>query len=170
MAELIKLDPTTLGVGMYQKDLKASVLKAACADSIESCVHWAGVDLNTASVELLQHVGGLGPKTAQNIVEQRSICKRGQFRSRMELLTKKLLKPKLYEQAAGFLRVAGGKVALDATEVHPADYELANKLLRAAGLPTDSLAFGTEAAKQRKAALQGVDLRVRFQIIRNARI
>ncbi len=137
--------------GMYQKDLKAAALKTACADAVESCVHWAGVDLNTASSTLLQHVGGVGPKTAQAIVRSREVAR--PFQSRLDLLERKLLRPKLFEQAAGFLRVTGaGSPALDATEVHPNDYNVATQLLMAAGLPTDTLQFGEKAAAGRKAA------------------
>ena len=140
---------------MYQKDLKAAPLKAACDDAVESCVHWAGVDLNTASSTLLQHVAGLGPKTAAAIVAAR-VGPDGPFTRRKELLSRKLMKTKLYEQAAGFLRVLGGKVAFDATEVHPDDYATATGLLSAAGLPTKSLEFGAEAAAARKSALDGL--------------
>jgi uncharacterized protein len=186
LAELIKLDPTTLGVGMYQKDLKQAALKASCADAVESCVHWAGVDLNTASSTLLQHVGGIGPKTAEAIVQSRESGSGsgsgrsgvgGAFRTRAELLSRKLVRPKLYEQAAGVLRVTGaGAPALDATEVHPSDYPIAEQLLsRAAaggaaagagghghgqqqphGVGLLSLEFGEAAAAARKAALDAL--------------
>ena len=140
---------------MYQKDLKAAALKSACTDAVESCVHWAGVDLNTASSSLLQHVGGVGPKTAEAIVRSRESTK--PFQSRADLLARKLLRPKLYEQAAGFLRVTGaGSPALDATEVHPNDYGVATQLLKAAGLPTDTLEFGEGAAAARQSAFDAL--------------
>jgi uncharacterized protein len=130
LAELVKVDPKAIGVGQYQHDVDAGALKAALDDVVASCVNAVGVDLNTASPELLAHVSGLGPVLARNIVAHRE--DNGPFASRRELLNVKRLGPKAFEQAAGFLRVRG-KDPLDASAVHPERYGLVKRMARDAG-------------------------------------
>lgn len=129
LAELIKIDPKSVGVGMYQHDLDQSKLDKELAAVVESVVHKVGVELNTASASLLAHLGGIGPKTAQNIVEYRD--QNGVFPDRKTLLKVKGLGPKAFELAAGFIRVRGGKNPLDATAIHPESYPIAQKVLKA---------------------------------------
>jgi len=128
MAELVKIDPQSIGVGLYQHDVDhrrvVSELKAAVMD----CVNSVGVDLNTASPSLLEHVAGLSAALARNIVEHRSA--RGPFASRAEVLAVKGVGPRAHHQAAGFLRVYGGSEPLDATPVHPESYEVAKRFMR----------------------------------------
>jgi protein Tex len=125
LAELVKLDPKSIGVGQYQHDVDQAGLRRALIDVVMSCVNAVGVDLNTASQELLAHVSGLGPVLAKNIVEHR--VENGPFRSRDALKKVKRLGPKAYEQAAGFLRVRGGE-PLDQSAVHPERYALVRRM------------------------------------------
>ncbi len=136
LAELVKVDPKAIGVGQYQHDVDAAALKAALDDVVASCVNAVGVDLNTASAELLAHVSGLGPVLARNIVAHRDA--NGPFASRRQLLDVKRLGPKAFEQAAGFLRVRG-KNPLDASAVHPERYALVKNMARDAGCSVDEL-------------------------------
>ena len=128
LAELIKIDPKSVGVGMYQHDLDQSKLDKALAAVVESVVHRVGVDLNTASAELLSHIGGIGPKTAENVVAFRE--KSGRFQDRATLKKVKGLGPKAFELAAGFIRVRNGKNPLDATAIHPESYAIAKSILK----------------------------------------
>ena len=130
LAELVKLDPKSIGVGQYQHDVDQAGLRKALDDVVASCVNAVGVDVNTASQELLTHVSGLGPVLARNIVEHRS--ESGPFPTRDALRKVKRLGPKAYEQAAGFLRVRGGE-PLDASAVHPERYPLVKRMARDAG-------------------------------------
>ncbi len=120
LAELVKLDPKSIGVGQYQHDVSQSSLKKKLKDVVESCVNTVGVDINTASSSLLEYVSGIGPAIASNIVEHRE--KNGLFNSRQELMNVKTLSNKAFEQAAGFLRVKGA-VYLDRTGIHPERYQ-----------------------------------------------
>ena len=128
LAELVKIDPKSIGVGQYQHDVDQSKLKQALDSTVESCVNLVGVNLNTASSHLLSYVSGLGPTLAQNIVEYRA--EHGPFASRHELLKVPRMGAKTFEQCAGFLRIAQGKHPLDNTAVHPERYALVEQMAR----------------------------------------
>ncbi len=145
LAELVKIDPKSIGVGQYQHDVDQAALKRALDKVVESCVNAVGVDVNTASPELLTHVSGLGPALAANIISWRE--ENGAFRSRKDLLSVKRLGPAAFEQAAGFLRVRGGN-PLDATAVHPERYALAERMARDQGLSLSAF-LGDPAARSR---------------------
>lgn len=120
LAELVKIDPKSIGVGQYQHDVNQSSLKKSLEAVVESCVNNVGVDLNTASTALLSYVSGIGPALANNIVEHRKT--KGLFTERSELLKVPKFSSKVFEQSAGFLRIQGGKVVLDNTGIHPERY------------------------------------------------
>lgn len=126
LAELVKIDPKSIGVGQYQHDVDQSALKRSLDDTVISCVNNVGVELNTASKHLLTYVSGLNSRTAASIVEHRD--KNGPFRSRQELLQVSGLGPKAFEQAAGFLRIRDGSHPLDASAVHPERYPLVDAI------------------------------------------
>jgi protein Tex len=126
LAELVKIDPKSIGVGQYQHDVDQQRLKRRLDETVEVCVNRVGVEVNTASVPLLSYVAGIGPVLARNIVEARDA--RGGLRSRKELLKVPRLGPRAFEQAAGFLRVRGGAHPLDATAVHPERYGLVERM------------------------------------------
>lgn len=149
LAELIKIDPKAIGVGQYQHDLPEKQLDEKLATVIETGVNQAGVNLNTASAALLQHISGLNKTTAQNIVAYRD--ENGRFEVRTELKKVPRLGKKAYEQAAGFLRISEGKNIFDNTDIHPESYPLAQKLLTAAKLSVEQL--GTTKAKEQLEAL-----------------
>jgi uncharacterized protein len=128
MAELVKLDPKSIGVGQYQHDVDQRALKNSLDDVVMSCVNGVGVELNTASKELLSYVSGLGPALAANIVRYRN--ENGPFKSRSELLKVPRLGAKAFEQAAGFLRLRDGEHPLDASAVHPESYNLVDRMAR----------------------------------------
>lgn len=128
LAELIKIDPKSVGVGMYQHDLDESRLSKALAGVVESVVHKVGVELNTASAPLLAHIGGIGPTTAERIVEYRE--SNGRFPDRQTLKKVKGLGPKAFELAAGFIRVRDGKNPLDDTAIHPESYSVARQVMK----------------------------------------
>ncbi len=132
LAELVKIDPRSIGVGLYQHDVNQNQLGQALDGVVETVVNQVGVDLNTASPALLTHVAGIGPKLAANIVAHRD--KQGPFSSRKGLSKVSGLGPKSFEQAAGFLRVRGGKNPLDESAIHPESYHIAQKVLKRAGL------------------------------------
>ncbi|MEZ7197774.1 Tex family protein [Pseudodesulfovibrio karagichevae] len=136
LAELVKIDPKSIGVGQYQHDVDRTALKKGLDDVVERCVNSVGVDINTASVELLTHVSGLGPVLAENIVAYRD--ENGSFSSRRELLKVPRLGPKAFEQAAGFLRVKGKEI-LDGSAVHPERYDLVKKMAKDAGCSVSEL-------------------------------
>ncbi|HEX6032982.1 MAG TPA: Tex family protein [Anaerolineales bacterium] len=136
LAELVKIDPKSIGVGLYQHDVDQAALTHALDGVVESVVNKAGVDLNTASPALLTHVAGVGPKLAENIVAYRDA--NGAFRSRAALRKVTGLGPKAFEQAAGFMRIQDGKEALDASAIHPESYEIAKAVLALAGLSANS--------------------------------
>ena len=131
LAELVKIDPKSIGVGQYQHDVNQPALKASLDDTVRSCVNAVGVDLNSASAQLLAHVAGLGPQLARNVVGWRS--DNGAFRSRRDLLKVPRLGANAYEQAAGFLRIRGGTHPLDASAVHPERYKLVERMAKGQG-------------------------------------
>ncbi|MEJ2221876.1 MAG: helix-hairpin-helix domain-containing protein [Desulfobacterales bacterium] len=128
LAELVKIDPKSIGVGQYQHDVDQSALKLALDDVVISCVNAVGVDLNRASAELLAYVSGLGPQLASNIVAYRD--ENGPFNSRTELKAVPRIGPKAYEQSAGFLRIQDGANPLDASAVHPESYAVVDAMAR----------------------------------------
>ena len=132
LAELVKIDPKSIGVGQYQHDVDQAALKRSLDDVVTTCVNRVGVEVNSASKELLTYVSGLGPTLAKNIVSQRGA--KGAFRSRKELLKVPRLGPKAFEQAAGFLRISDGENPLDASAVHPESYRDSRTICTAAGV------------------------------------
>jgi uncharacterized protein len=126
LAELVKIDPKSLGVGQYQHDVDQGLLKETLDNTVESCVNLVGVNLNTASPYLLSYVSGIGPALAENIIEYRS--ENGGFKSRKELLKVKRLGTKAFEQCAGFHRIPGAKNPLDNSAVHPEAYHIVEKM------------------------------------------
>ncbi|MBN1118763.1 MAG: RNA-binding transcriptional accessory protein [Bacteroidales bacterium] len=128
LAELVKIDPKSIGVGQYQHDVDQNKLKESLDQVVESCVNAVGVDLNTASKHLLTYISGLGPQLAQNIVEYRS--QKGAFKSRDELKDVPRLGPKAYEQAAGFLKIRNASNPLDNSAVHPESYKIVDKMAK----------------------------------------
>ena len=137
LAELVKLDPKSIGVGQYQHDVDQNALKRSLDDVVMSCVNGVGVELNTASKQLLSYVAGLNARTAANIVAHRN--ENGPFKSRRELLKVAGLGPKAYEQAAGFLRIRDGEHPLDASAVHPERYELVDRMASDMGCAVSDL-------------------------------
>ncbi|HEY0306127.1 MAG TPA: Tex family protein, partial [Longimicrobiales bacterium] len=137
LAELVKIDPKSIGVGQYQHDVNQSRLKKRLDDVVETCVNRVGVEVNTASPSLLSYVAGLGPTLAKNIAELRD--KRGGFTSRVQLLEVPRLGAKAYEQAAGFLRIRGAVHPLDTTGVHPERYELVARMAADLGVELPAL-------------------------------
>jgi uncharacterized protein len=125
LAELVKIDPKSIGVGQYQHDVNQARLKKSLEGVVESCVNFVGVDLNTASAPLLSYISGIGPTLAQNIVKFRE--KEGGLKTRTDILKVPRFTPKIFEQAAGFLRIYNGETALDATFIHPERYEVLTK-------------------------------------------
>ena len=140
LAELVKIDPKSIGVGQYQHDMDQKKLGEALGGVVEDCVNAVGVDLNTASAPLLQYISGITKATAKNIVAYRE--ENGRFDSRRELLKVPKLGPKAFEQCAGFLRISGGKEPLDNTGVHPESYPLAKALLKAVGIEETEIGHG----------------------------
>ena len=137
LAELVKIEPTALGVGQYQHDVDQSALKKALDDAVSACVNLVGVDVNAASRELLAYVSGLGPKLAQAIVHYRN--EHGLFSSREDLKKVPRLGPKAFEQAAGFLRIRQGANPLDSTAVHPESYALVERMAADLVVPVTEL-------------------------------
>ena len=132
LAELVKVDPKSIGVGQYQHDVDQRRLKQSLDATVESCVNRVGVDLNTASWALLRYVAGVTERTAQKIVEYRN--EHGKFRSRVSLMAVPGFGPKTFEQAAGFLRIRGGENPLDMTAVHPESYTVVEKMAASLGV------------------------------------
>jgi protein Tex len=128
LAELVKIDPKSIGVGQYQHDVDQKNLKESLDVTVESCVNLVGVELNTASKHLLSYVSGIGPSIAQNIIDYRT--KNGKFKSRKELKLVPRLGEKAFEQAAGFLRIHGAENPLDNSAVHPESYHLVEKMAK----------------------------------------
>ena len=140
LAELVKIDPKSIGVGQYQHDMNQKKLSEALSGVVEDCVNRVGVDLNTASASLLEYISGISKTLAKNIVAYREA--NGRFSDRKELLKVAKLGPKAYEQCAGFMRIAGGKNPLDTTSVHPESYEAAGKLLASMGYEKEDILSG----------------------------
>lgn len=140
LAELVKIEPKSIGVGQYQHDMNQKKLSEALGNVVEDCVNNVGVDLNTASASLLGYVSGISKPIAKNIVAYREA--NGRFVSRRELLKVAKLGPKAYEQCAGFLRITGGKNPLDATSVHPESYAAAEELLGLLGYKPEDIGSG----------------------------
>ena len=140
LAELVKIDPKSIGVGQYQHDMNQKKLNDTLSGVVESCVNRVGVDLNTASAPLLSYISGITSAIAKNIVAYRE--EQGRFETRKQLLKVAKLGPKAFEQCAGFLRIQNGKNPLDATSVHPESYEAAEKLLEKQGFTTEDICAG----------------------------
>ena len=141
LAELVKIDPKSIGVGQYQHDMNQKKLGETLGGVVEGCVNKVGVDLNTASASLLEYISGISKAVAKNIVAYRE--ENGRFTARPQLLKVAKLGPKAYEQCAGFLRITGGKNPLDATSVHPESYGATEKLLEKLGYTAADLKQGT---------------------------
>jgi uncharacterized protein len=142
LAELVKIDPKSLGVGQYQHDVDQSLLKEKLDNTVESCVNSVGVNLNTASSYLLSYVSGIGPSLAENIVEYRS--EHGAYRTRKELLKVKRLGDKAFEQCAGFLRIPDAADPLDNSAVHPEAYHIVDKMAKDLNVSTKELVGNPE--------------------------
>lgn len=140
LAELVKIDPKAIGVGQYQHDMNQKKLTEALDTVVEDSVNKVGVDLNTASAPLMEHISGINKTLAKNIVDYREA--NGRFNTRKELLKVAKLGPKAFEQCAGFMRISGGSNPLDATSVHPESYDIATALLSHIGYTTDDIASG----------------------------
>ncbi|MEA5616820.1 Tex family protein [Cronbergia sp. UHCC 0137] len=145
LAELVKIDPKSIGVGQYQHDVDQKLLKKKLDETVESCVNYVGVDLNTASKELLTFVSGITPTIANNIIAYRN--ENGAFKNRRQLLKVAKLGPKAFEQAAGFLRIRDGENPLDNTAVHPESYALVRAIAADLGVPLNQV---TEIAEKLK--------------------
>lgn len=150
LAELVKIDPKSIGVGQYQHDVNQPALKRALDGVVESCVNAVGVELNTASAQLLSYVSGIGATLAKNIVAYRA--EKGPFSSRQELFEVPRLGPKAFEQAAGFLRIRGAANPLDASAVHPESYDVVERMAADLGVPVAALIGNRDL-------LQRIDLR-----------
>ena len=137
LSELVKIDPKSIGVGQYQHDVNQPLLKQKLDDVVVSCVNGVGVELNTASKQLLTYVSGLGPKLAQNIVEFRN--ENGPFKSRDSLKKVPRLGSKAFEQAAGFLRIKGSENPLDETAVHPESYHIVENMAEDLQIPLKNI-------------------------------
>ena len=146
LAELVKIDPKSIGVGQYQHDVDQKALKDRLDDVVGSCVNNVGVELNTASSELLSYVSGLGPKLANAIVEYRN--ENGPFATRESLKKVPRLGPKVFEQAAGFLRIREGKNPLDASAVHPESYKVVQAIAKDLGQPLDQVVGNASISTQ----------------------
>lgn len=140
LAELVKIDPKSIGVGQYQHDMNQKKLSETLGGVVEDSVNKVGVDLNTASASLLEYISGISKAVAKNIIDYRET--NGRFTNRKQLLKVAKLGPKAFEQCAGFMRISGGDNPLDATSVHPESYEAAKKLLEVMGYDIDSISSG----------------------------
>ncbi|MEH2358972.1 Tex family protein [Nostoc sp.] len=146
LAELVKIDPKSIGVGQYQHDVDQKLLKKKLDDTVESCVNYVGVDLNTASKELLTSVSGITASVANNIVAYRN--QHGAFKNRRQLLKVAKLGPKAFEQAAGFLRIRGGDNPLDNTAVHPESYSVVEAIASDLNVPLNQVTQIAEKLKK----------------------
>ena len=145
LAELVKIDPKSIGVGQYQHDVNQKLLKQKLEETVESCVNYVGVDLNTASQQLLTFVSGISGTIANNIVAYRN--DRGAFKNRQELLKVAKLGKKTYEQAAGFLRIRDGNNPLDNTAVHPESYRVVREMAKSLNVPLDKITQASDRLK-----------------------
>lgn len=155
LAELVKIDPKSIGVGQYQHDMKEARLDEALAGVVEACVNTVGVDVNTASHALLSHIAGINATAAKNIVKYRE--ENGEFRSRAELLKVPRIGAKAFEQCAGFLRVSGSKEVLDITGVHPESYGPAKELLKKFGYTDEDVRMYRLGELRQKAEKHGIE-------------
>ncbi len=146
LAELVKIDPKSIGVGQYQHDVDQKLLKKKLEETVESCVNYVGVDLNTASAELLRYVAGISPKVAENIVAHRNT--NGTYKNRKQLLSIAKFGEKTFEQCAGFLRIRNGENVLDNTAVHPESYHIVEKIAADINLPIELIAKSPEKLKE----------------------
>ena len=160
LAELVKIDPKSIGVGQYQHDVTESKLSKSLDDVVEDAVNHVGVNLNTASVSLLSYVSGLSKATSKNIVDYRE--KNGRFYTREELKKVSKLGPKTYEQCVGFLRILDGKNKFDMTSIHPESYDKAKKILDV--LELDETALGTDLMKEKLAGINRDELAKKIDI------
>jgi len=158
LSELVKIDPASIGVGLYQHDVKAKHLRASLDEVVESCVNFVGVDVNTASPALLRYVSGLNQLTARRVYEYRR--EHGPFQSRQQLREVPGIGEATFVQAAGFLRITGGSNPLDATWIHPESYEVTNQLLAQLGFTASDLTDKSRAAQlaERAAAVDRASL------------
>ena len=140
LAELVKIDPKSIGVGQYQHDMNQKKLSETLGGVVEDSVNKVGVDLNTASASLLEYISGISKTVAKNIIDYRET--NGRFTNRKQLLKVAKLGPKAFEQCAGFMRITGGDNPLDATSVHPESYDAAKKLLEVMGYDIESISSG----------------------------
>ena len=152
LAELVKIDPKSIGVGQYQHDMNQKKLSETLSGVVEDCVNKVGVDLNTASASLLEYISGITKTIAKNIVDYRE--NNGRFTSRKQLLKVAKLGPKAFEQCAGFLRILEGENPLDATSVHPESYEATLKLLDKMGLTMEDVKAAQKKAASEKAKVK----------------
>ncbi|HKL91083.1 MAG TPA: helix-hairpin-helix domain-containing protein, partial [Allomuricauda sp.] len=150
LAELVKIDAKSIGVGQYQHDVDQTQLKTSLDTVVESCVNSVGVNINTASVPLLSYVSGIGPKLAENIVAHRN--ENGKFKNREQIKEVTRLGGKAFEQSAGFLRIKSGDNPLDDSAVHPESYGLVSKMAKDQGVSLEEIVGN-------KSALQGIDLK-----------
>ena len=164
LAELVKLDPKSIGVGQYQHDVNQTALRKCLDREVESCVNSVGVDVNMASAPLLSHVAGIGPALAKKIVEHRDA--NGPFETRKQLADVPKLGKKAFEQAAGFLRIRNGKQPLDNSAVHPESYHVVEKMAGKLGIPARQLVGNPAGVSQLKAE-EFVDERVGLPTVRD---
>lgn len=148
LAELVKIDAKSIGVGQYQHDVDQMLLREKLEETVESCVNFVGVNLNTASKELLKFASGISPALAKNIVEFRN--ENGPYKMRKDLLNVPRFGPKAFEQAAGFLRITDGTDPLDNTAVHPERYDVVHKMATSLGLPVSDIPGSTDKLKDLK--------------------
>jgi uncharacterized protein len=148
LAELVKIDPKSIGVGQYQHDVNQGLLKKSLEDTVISCVNTVGVEVNMASKELLTHVSGLGPTLAKNIIDYRA--KNGKFKTRKELMKVARFGDKAFEQAAGFLRIRDAANPLDCSSVHPESYHVVAKMAKNLGCTINDLMSSEELRKKLK--------------------
>lgn len=146
LAELVKIDPKSIGVGQYQHDVDQGALKKSLDQTVESCVNLVGVNVNTASMHLLTYISGLGPTLARNIVDYRA--EHGPFASRREVMKVPRMGEKAFEQSAGFLRIEGGKNPLDNSAVHPESYPIVERMARDLGCSVSDLITRKELKKK----------------------
>jgi uncharacterized protein len=164
LAELVKLDPKSIGVGQYQHDVDQGLLKKCLDREVESCVNLVGVDVNLASASLLSHVAGIGPKLAEGIVAYRD--ERGRFETRKQLLEVPKLGKKAFQQSAGFLRISDGSEPLDNSAVHPESYYVVEKMANQLNVTAKQL-VGNDGLVQRLEASNFVDERVGLLTLRD---
>lgn len=148
LAELVKIDPKSIGVGQYQHDVNQTRLKKSLEGVVESCVNFVGVDLNTASAPLLSHISGIGPALAKNVVKYRET--EGKFKTRKDVQNVPRFSAKIFEQAAGFLRIYDGTEPLDTTFIHPERYDILNKWMSSNGTTVEKIQADSKLAEKLK--------------------